>query len=177
MWLADRQGQLWAVYTIFIWNNIVAASPALLPRGCDGNPYCVDASGKYRWHNDCGLERPSQDLYEEHKEEDVIWFRGLFNQFKDQKAEKEVTGWDDSFGMWFAKRFAPDHPPSSLICDGLNSCIVRILHSNIFPEMSLTSKGTKLQRLGPDLDGYGKAPSTSCVRLLLGHGSCTSRYD
>lgn len=50
--------------------------------------------------------------------------------------------------MWLSKRFAPNHPPSSMICDGLSSYIVGMFLLELLPRGLLTNLGSQLQGLG-----------------------------
>jgi hypothetical protein len=127
MWLATRQGNLSSYCLLLIFSHYTGVSVAFLARteGCNGNPNCKEVNGTLTWYNDCEIERPSKTLFEKYKEGDVEWLQGHFDKFQKSRRYNELERDERSFPAWFAKRMAPNHPPSSMICDGLNSCTVR----------------------------------------------------
>jgi hypothetical protein len=130
MWWAGRRGQVLILAYTCAARQLVEATPVLSHGGCDGNPHCKDlGAGKVSWYNDCGIERPSQANFEEHKKGDVIWLRKQFKLFRKRQASQDLQDDEATFPAWFAKIFAPNHSPSSAICDGLASCIVRTIFS------------------------------------------------
>jgi hypothetical protein len=74
----------------------------------------------------CDVERPTEENFKKHKKGDVEWLRGHFERFVALRRRNKLERDEKTFPAWFVKLLAPDHPPSSMICDGLNSCIVSI---------------------------------------------------
>ena len=126
MWPFHAHSRVWIVYATSILWQYAGANPALSLRGCEGNPYCQTKDGHYRWHNDCGIERPSHELFEEHRGEDVPWLREHLSAYSEMGEPTET------FMVYLAKRYAPDHAPSNMICDGINACIASS-HLSLFP--------------------------------------------
>jgi hypothetical protein len=145
MWSSLSHGSTWTLYASCILWQVVTGNPTLSTRNCHGNPYCEDDEGEVRWHNDCGIERPSQKVFAQYKSEDVPWFRGQLNQYLDEKRHGKLDRDEKSWPSWMAKRFSPDHPPSSMVCDGLGSCIVCIHSSKLLARSVLSKSGAELQ--------------------------------
>jgi hypothetical protein len=134
MLLFGPHGQLRILLSLsFVFDGSLASSLSQLARveHCHGSPYCKQEGDKTIWLNDCGVERPSQENFKQHKEEDGEWLEGHLDQYLEQKKKRELQRDEKSFPAWMAKRLAPNHPPSSMFCDGLNSCAVRTLHADM----------------------------------------------
>lgn len=106
----------WTLCASCIFWQFTGANPALSLRGCDGNPYCQEEDGEVRWHNDCGIDRPSKETFEKHKHEDVPWLRSQHDKYLDEQRRSVLDRDEKTFPSWMSKRYAPDHPPSSMMC-------------------------------------------------------------
>ncbi|KAG9190449.1 hypothetical protein G6011_08537 [Alternaria panax] len=98
---------------------------------CQHNPYCsftesVGELGSHNWTNDCpGLPRITEKLSRDHKHIDTNLLRKNFRIYKTLQGSKYKLDSDElTFPTYMAKRYAPNVPPSSMLCDGLGMCRV-----------------------------------------------------
>jgi hypothetical protein len=153
MWLLSLVGQVTATVLLFLC--VLSAGASLgqpyQAEHCDGSQDCnqverrdtlfnspgikrqtKEVLGKYKIEqrnivlNTCGIERPTKEVYEKHKDGDTQWLQGHFNRFQKLRKGRDLEDDETTFPAWMAKLLAPNHPPSSMFCDGLNSCSVSV---------------------------------------------------
>jgi hypothetical protein len=128
MWLLSRVGQV--TITVLLFLCILSAGASLR------QPYKAEHGGSNQAYNKveqrdivfntCGIERPTSEVIKKYKEGDTRWLQDLFDRFQDLRRSKDLDDDELTFAAWMAKILAPNHPPSSMICDGLNSCSVSV---------------------------------------------------
>jgi hypothetical protein len=101
---------------------------------CANNPYCHPSKviGLYEWKNDCpGFPKVTESLWREHRAQDTAFLRKKLVDYQQLQMNPWRMGSDElTFPAFMAKRYAPNVPPSSMLCDGFGMCRVSSLPSN-----------------------------------------------
>ncbi|KAE8843682.1 hypothetical protein PTNB73_08740 [Pyrenophora teres f. teres] len=121
---------LWIKLLIFGFTlqAIVCSNIALFERDspseeCVRNPYCNETDNVQEWHNDCGFERPSLAVWKKHLVNDTAWLQTNLREFRVfQKQTRKIAPDETTFPAYMVKRYAPNAPSSSMLCDGLGMC-------------------------------------------------------
>ncbi|KAI4658712.1 uncharacterized protein J4E79_006470 [Alternaria viburni] len=113
------------------WSNTTSGNGTLsvwsyAENDCKASPYCDDTgvTGDYDWDNDCpDLPRINYALWFNNRAEDTAFLREKLRHYEQLKMNPWKTPSDElTFPAYMAKRYAPNLPPSSMLCDGLGMC-------------------------------------------------------
>ncbi|KAH6875193.1 hypothetical protein BKA58DRAFT_454051 [Alternaria rosae] len=92
---------------------------------CARSPYChiTDLPGTYEWSNDCpNFPRITEHLWLQNRHEDAFFLRKRLKEFQLIQRARKLADDEITFPAFLAKRYAPNLPPSSMLCDGMGMC-------------------------------------------------------
>jgi hypothetical protein len=94
---------------------------------CDGSCYCTNDTAGFVWSNDCGFQMPTEKVWAENLHDDKDWLKEHFHRYTrrtQNKAGRRDAPDRLTFPTYMLKLYAPNVPPSNMLCDSLGMCRV-----------------------------------------------------
>jgi hypothetical protein len=78
------------------------------------------------WTSDCDFSMPSYRMWKDNRVDDVYWLRRHLRAYKRLQNDGLLHTNELTFPTYMLQRYAPNVPPSNMLCDGLGMCMVDI---------------------------------------------------
>jgi hypothetical protein len=114
---------------------------------CDGSIYCTNGTGTPVWRNDCDFDMPSEKLWKANRQDDAAWLSEHLQRYlwRTRTAARRRDSPDRlTFSTYMLKLYAPNVPPSNMLCDGLGMCRVSQTGSLLNNNLLTFCTGSKL---------------------------------